>query len=87
MPQLKWHNLCIGLRLSINTGVGLVFWAAGFFLLTHMASESPAVERLYPVALAGWMGGFVSFLLKRNANNKIDERLKIAKNGFTSVEK
>jgi len=69
--NLKWHNLNIGFRLSINTGVALVVWALGFFLLTHMAAHHDKVLQLYPVALTGWTGGFISFGFKRNANNKL----------------
>lgn len=69
---MKWHNLNIGVKISINTGTGLLLWAAGFFGLVYLAAHYPAVERIFPVALAGWTGGFISFLLKRNSNNKID---------------
>ncbi len=79
--NLKWHNLNIGFRLAINTGVGLILWAIGFFILTHMAAHHDNVAQLYPVALTGWTSGFVSFLLKRNSNNKI--RLAAAKDGLT----
>jgi hypothetical protein len=87
--QLKWHNLNIGFRLSINTGAGLVLWIGCFFRLLWLAERSPAVERLFPVALTGLTGAFVSFLIKRNSNNRIDsaERISECKNGFTSVEK
>ncbi len=79
--NLKWHSLNIGFRRAINTGVGLILWAIGFFILTHMAAHHANVAQLYPVALTGWTGGFVSFLLKRNSNNKI--RLAATKDNLT----
>ncbi len=79
--NLKWHSLNIGFRLAINSGVGLVIWAIGFFILTHMAAHHANVAQLYPVALTGWTGGLISFLFKRNSNNKI--RLTAAEKGLT----
>jgi len=90
--QMKWHNFNIGLRFHIDTGVGLFMWILCFFGLLWMAQHHPAIERLFPVALTGLTGSFITFVIKRHGSNKIESQERIAtagcdKNGFTSADK
>lgn len=70
----------IKLCVSINSGMALIIYALGFFGMLWMAQNHPAIERMFPVALAGWTGAVSFFWIKRNSNNKINletEKLKV----------
>jgi len=62
----------VELRVSINTGAGLLIWVASFFGLLWMAQHHESIERIFPVALTGLTGALITFVIKRNSNNKID---------------
>lgn len=62
----------IELRVNLNSGAALIIWALGVFGILWMAQVHPSIERLFPVALTGWTGGFGSYLLKRKSNHTID---------------
>jgi positive regulator of sigma E activity len=69
---VKWHNLNVGFKVSINSGAALILYLVNFHLLTIEAAYSPAIERLYPVAIGALTGAFAGFLVKRAANNKLE---------------
>ena len=61
----------LNIRVSLNSGAALILWAIGVFGMIVGSSLSPAVERIFPVALSGWTAGVTAFWVKRNANNKL----------------
>lgn len=67
----KWHNLNIGIKISINSGTALLLFLVAFFGLLWMG-HNQAVERMFPVAIAALVGAFSGYLLKQNADNKLD---------------
>ena len=67
------------IAININSGAGLILWALGFFGLLWMAQHHPSIQALYPVAVAGWTGGFIAILFKRYSDNKLD--LEAARSG------
>jgi len=69
---VKWHNLNVGFKVSINSGAALILYLINFHLLTIEAAYYPAVAQLYPVAIGALTGAFAGFLVKRNANNKLE---------------
>jgi hypothetical protein len=68
----------VNIRITINSGAAFILYSIGVFALVYGTSISPAVERIFPVALSGWTGGVAGFWMKRNANNKLalEEKIK-----------
>lgn len=76
----KWHNLNIGIKISINSGTALLLFLGAFFLFLGFVALFPPVEKNFLVGLGGLTGAFVGYLKKRDSNNKIDlqaEKLKL----------
>lgn len=84
---MKWHNLNIGVKISINSGTALMLFVTSFFGLVVLVAFFPAVERQFVAALTGLAGAFGGYLVKRNSNNKLalDEKKAklICENGET----
>jgi positive regulator of sigma E activity len=89
---VKWYNLNFEFKFSINSGAALILYLLNFHILTIESAYFPAIERLYPVAVGALTGAFAGFLVKRHANNKLEntqaiEEMKIApcKEGFDAT--
>ena len=68
---LKWHNLNVGLKVSINSGMALILFLMAFFLLLICVNFFPPVEKNFVAAGALLVGAFGGYLKKRDSNNKI----------------
>jgi hypothetical protein len=66
--------------VNINSGAALALFIPCFFALVVLAAFLPAVERVFAVALAGMVGAFSGYLLKKNADNQKD--IEAARGGF-----
>lgn len=88
---MKWHNLNIGVKISINSGTALILFLISFFGLVVLAAFFPAVERLFVPALTGLTGALGGYLVKRANNNKLASEETKAKigvvNGAAPTEK
>jgi len=69
---MKWYNLNVGLKISINSGTALILFLASFFLLLGFVAKFPSVEKNFLIALGGLTGAFVGYLKKRDRNNVLD---------------
>ena len=78
---MKWHNLNIGLKVSINSGTALVLFLAAFFLFLVFVAKFPPVEKNFIAGLGGLTVAFERYLNKRNNNNKLDIEAKKIANG------
>ena len=81
MIQMKWHNLNIGFRIAINSGVALLLYVPALYLFYKAADGSPTLAGLFPAAATALTAAFGGFLVKRGHNNKI--KLAAAKDGLT----
>jgi UPF0716 family protein affecting phage T7 exclusion len=72
--------MSLKLDISINSGAALALFVPCFFGLVTLAAFLPAVERIFAVALAGMVGAFSGYLLKKNADNQKD--IEAARGGF-----
>ena len=88
--ELKWRNLNLGFKISINSGAALIIFLLAYFLLLIGVAISSAVERQYIPALAGLASAFSGYLIKRNSNNKISANAELEKlkldNGLNNTE-
>lgn len=80
--NLRWRNLCLGIKISLNSGAALLLYISSFFLLFHWAGLSDRGASMYPVAIGALTGAFGGFLVKRHTDKKIGfsndvEKLKI----------
>lgn len=66
-------------KVVLNSGAALIIWGLGFFGILWMAQHHPAIEGLVPVVLPTWTAGFGGYLVKQNADNKLD--VQVAKEG------
>lgn len=85
-PNLRWRNLCVGIKISLNSGAALLLYVASFFLLFHWAGLSDRGASMYPVAIGALTGAFGGFLVKRFSDKKVGsnnevEKLKIGNGG------
>lgn len=78
---MKWHNLNIGFRIAINSGVALLLYVPALYLFYKTADGSPTLTSLFPAASVALTAAFGGFLVKRGHNNKI--KLAAAKDGLT----
>ncbi len=85
-PNLRWRSLCLGIKISLNSGAALLLYVASFFLLFHWAGLSDRGTSMYPVAIGALTGAFGGFLIKRHTDktaglsNEV-EKLKIGNGG------
>lgn len=77
---MKWHNLNIGFRIAINSGVALILYVAALYLFYVTAKNSSTLAGLFPTASVSLTAAFGGFLAKRGHNNKI--KLAAAKDGL-----
>ncbi len=69
--NLRWRSLCLGVKVSINSGAALLLFLAAFFLLTFWAGRTDRAAGIYPVAVGALTGAFGGFLVKRHTDKKI----------------
>jgi len=79
MEGFKWHNLCIGIKISLNSGAALLLFTATFFLLYYLAGTNQTLASLYPMALGGLTWAFTGFLIKRSTDKKVGYNAEIEK--------
>ena len=61
----------VTVNVSVNSGAALILYILSMFGVLFMVAYYPAVEKNIIGILTGLTGAFGSFLVKRNANNKI----------------
>lgn len=69
--NLKWHNLNLGLRISINSGTALLIYIPSLYFFFHACKDSPPLAGLFPIASSALTVAFGGFLVKRDRNNKL----------------
>jgi hypothetical protein len=79
--NLKWHNLNLGLRISINSGTALLIYIPSLYLFFNACKNSPTLAGLFPIASSALTLAFGGFLVKRDRNNKL--RVESTKDGLT----
>ena len=79
---MKWHNLNVGFRIAINSGVALLIYVPALYLFYVAAKDSPTLAGLFPTAGTLLTTAFGGFLVKRGHNNRI--KLQAAKDGLTA---
>jgi positive regulator of sigma E activity len=85
-PNFRWHNLCIGIKISVNSGAALLLYVAAFFLLFHWAGLSNRAASLYPVAIGTLTGAFGGFLVKRHSDKRTGANIEIEKMKISGKE-
>ena len=70
MNEMRWRNLCLGIKISLNSGAALLLYVGAFFLLYWWAGTSDRLATLYTVAIGALTGAFGGFLVKRHSDRK-----------------
>lgn len=74
---MKWYNLNIGFRVSINSGAALLLYLPALFILYFGATASPVLKDLFIPAITALTGAFTGFLVRRTASDKTETAVKI----------
>lgn len=85
LPEMKWHNLNVGFKVSINSGAALVIYLAALFLFLGFVALFPPVEKNFIAGLGGLTVAFERYLNKRNNNNKLANAEEIEKLKLTAA--
>jgi len=71
-PTMKWHNLNVGFKVSINSGAALLLYIPSLFALYFGACFNPLLVGLFPTAAGFLTGAFSAFLVKRYKGDQLD---------------
>jgi len=69
---MKWHNLNVGFKVSINSGAALLLYIPSLFALYFGACLDPVLVGLFPTASGFLTGAFSAFLVKRYKGGQLD---------------
>ena len=72
IPNLRWHSLAVGVKISLNSGAGLLLFIGAFFALVLLARGSDRITQLFPVAAPILWGAFAALLVKRHQDRRIN---------------